>query len=82
MAILALIAFTASLVSRWMTPKALAPGSYPQPDWEYTAAGADVREHVSASEPNGAWSVTRHVRVSPSNTALWLMPTRAAVRAR
>lgn len=40
---------------------------------EYTAGGADVREHVSASDRNGTWTVTRHFRVGPSRAPLWLM---------
>jgi mono/diheme cytochrome c family protein len=40
---------------------------------EYSAGGADVREHVSAAERNGKWTVTRHLRVSPSNAPAWLL---------
>ena len=40
---------------------------------EYTAGGADVREHITASEQNRQWTVVRHFRVSPSSRPLWLM---------
>jgi cytochrome c2 len=40
---------------------------------EYTAGGADVREHLSLSERNGKWTMARHFRVGPSRAPLWLM---------
>jgi glucose/arabinose dehydrogenase/mono/diheme cytochrome c family protein len=40
---------------------------------EYTAGGADVREHISVSDRNGQWTLVRHFRVGPSSRPLWLM---------
>jgi len=40
---------------------------------EYTAGGADVQEHISASERNDQWMLVRHFRVGPSSRPLWLM---------
>ena len=40
---------------------------------EYTAGGADVREHFTVSERAGQWAVVRHFRVGPSSRPLWLM---------
>lgn len=40
---------------------------------EYTAGGADVREHIAASDQNRQWTVVRHFRVGPSTRPLWLM---------
>jgi mono/diheme cytochrome c family protein len=40
---------------------------------EYTAGGADVREHISLSDRNGQWTLVRHFRVGPSSRPLWLM---------
>ncbi len=40
---------------------------------EYTAGGADVREHISLSERNSEWTLVRHFRVGPSSRPLWLM---------
>jgi mono/diheme cytochrome c family protein len=40
---------------------------------EYTAVGADVREHISASDRNGQWTMVRRFRIGPSSRPLWLM---------
>jgi mono/diheme cytochrome c family protein len=40
---------------------------------EYTAGGADVREHLTASESNRQWTMIRHFQVSPSTRPLWLL---------
>jgi glucose/arabinose dehydrogenase/mono/diheme cytochrome c family protein len=40
---------------------------------EYTAGGADVREHFTTAEQNRQWTVVRRFHVSPSNRPLWLM---------
>ncbi|MEO6238477.1 MAG: DUF6797 domain-containing protein [Vicinamibacterales bacterium] len=40
---------------------------------EYTAGGADVREHISLTDRNGQWTMVRHFRVGPSSRPLWLM---------
>jgi cytochrome c551/c552 len=40
---------------------------------EYTAGGADVQEHMSASVQNPAWTVTRQFRVGPCTLSTWLV---------
>ena len=40
---------------------------------EYTAGGADVREHMTVSERGGEWTIVRHFRVGPASRPLWLM---------
>ncbi len=39
---------------------------------EYTAGGADVRERLTVSEANSAWTLVRHFRVGPSARQLWV----------
>jgi mono/diheme cytochrome c family protein len=40
---------------------------------EYTAGGAEVREHITSAEQSRQWTVVRHFRMGPSSRPLWLM---------
>lgn len=40
---------------------------------EYTAGGANVQEHMSASEQSSAWTVIRQFRVGPCAQGTWLV---------
>ena len=40
---------------------------------EYLAGGADVQEHITASEDPSTWTFVRQFRVGPSTRGLWLV---------